>query len=221
MSWTEERVERLSRLWLEGRSASQIAGELGEGVTRNAVIGKVHRLGLSGRDPAPVEAPQLRAKATLPAEPIALPRFWRTPFRRSRCAARAATDRDRPSGASRRKRRRDPLVGPGHDPRTRRHHVPLAARRPDDVGVPFLRVPLAQQSPLLRRTCPDGVPARRGSSPRRTHGPDRLRAGEARRCLGSRCFSATRAEGKDVGGFNDGAWCRPNPVWACGRPHQG
>ena len=73
MSWTEERVERLSRLWLEGRSASQIAGELGEGVTRNAVIGKVHRLGLSGRDPAPVEAPQVHVKATLPAEQIALP----------------------------------------------------------------------------------------------------------------------------------------------------
>ena len=73
MSWTEERVERLSRLWLEGRSASQIAAELGEGVTRNAVIGKVHRLGLSGRDPAPVEAPQLRAKAPAAAEPIALP----------------------------------------------------------------------------------------------------------------------------------------------------
>ena len=73
MSWTEERVERLSRLWLEGRSASQIAGELGEGVTRNAVIGKVHRLGLSGRDLAPAETPQLRAKATVTAEPIALP----------------------------------------------------------------------------------------------------------------------------------------------------
>ncbi len=72
MSWTEERVERLSRLWLEGRSASQIAGELGEGVTRNAVIGKVHRLGLSGRDLAPVEAP-LRAKATVPEQSIALP----------------------------------------------------------------------------------------------------------------------------------------------------
>ena len=72
MSWTEERVERLSRLWLEGRSASQIAGELGEGVTRNAVIGKVHRLGLSGRDLNPVEAP-VHAKATLPVEPIALP----------------------------------------------------------------------------------------------------------------------------------------------------
>ena len=49
MSWTCERVERLSRLWLEGMSASQIAADLGEGVSRNAVIGKVHRLGLSGR----------------------------------------------------------------------------------------------------------------------------------------------------------------------------
>ncbi|MCC2114022.1 MAG: GcrA family cell cycle regulator [Hyphomicrobiales bacterium] len=48
MSWTDERVERLKRLWAEGLSASQIAGELG-GITRNAVIGKVHRLGLSGR----------------------------------------------------------------------------------------------------------------------------------------------------------------------------
>lgn len=49
MSWTEERVERLTKLWLEGRSASFIAEDLGLGVTRNAVIGKVHRLGLSGR----------------------------------------------------------------------------------------------------------------------------------------------------------------------------
>jgi GcrA cell cycle regulator len=48
MSWTEDRVERLKKMWLEGMSASQIAGELG-GVTRNAVIGKVHRLGMSGR----------------------------------------------------------------------------------------------------------------------------------------------------------------------------
>src|ERR1700712_4517764 len=49
MGWTEERVELLKKLWLEGLSASQIAGILGEGVTRNAVIGKVHRLKLSGR----------------------------------------------------------------------------------------------------------------------------------------------------------------------------
>ena len=48
MSWTDDRVEVLKKLWVEGQSASQIAKELG-GVTRNAVIGKVHRLGLSNR----------------------------------------------------------------------------------------------------------------------------------------------------------------------------
>ena len=48
MSWTDERVEKLKELWGEGMSASQIAKALG-GVTRNAVIGKVHRLGLSNR----------------------------------------------------------------------------------------------------------------------------------------------------------------------------
>ncbi len=48
MAWTEERVEKLKSMWIEGNSASQIAKELG-GVTRNAVIGKVHRLGLSNR----------------------------------------------------------------------------------------------------------------------------------------------------------------------------
>jgi GcrA cell cycle regulator len=48
MSWDDERIEQLKKLWGEGLSASQIAAEMG-GVTRNAVIGKVHRLGLSGR----------------------------------------------------------------------------------------------------------------------------------------------------------------------------
>jgi len=48
MAWTDERVEQLKKLWSEGLSASQIASRLGE-VTRNAVIGKVHRLGLAGR----------------------------------------------------------------------------------------------------------------------------------------------------------------------------
>lgn len=48
MAWTDDRVELLKTLWAEGLSASQIANRLG-GVTRNAVIGKVHRLGLSGR----------------------------------------------------------------------------------------------------------------------------------------------------------------------------
>jgi GcrA cell cycle regulator len=69
MSWTDERVETLKKMWAEGQSASQIAKELG-GVTRNAVIGKVHRLGLSnraggpaGRDEAEDEAPVAPAAA--------------------------------------------------------------------------------------------------------------------------------------------------------------
>ena len=53
MSWTDERVELLRQLWLDGKSASQISAQLGHGVTRNAVIGKVHRLGLAGRAKAP------------------------------------------------------------------------------------------------------------------------------------------------------------------------
>jgi GcrA cell cycle regulator len=57
MSWNDERVEQLRKLWLEGLSASQIAAELANGITRNAVIGKVHRLGLSGRAKAPAPAP--------------------------------------------------------------------------------------------------------------------------------------------------------------------
>src|SRR5258706_11285195 len=52
MTWTDERVETLKKLWAEGLSASQIAAALG-GVTPNAVIGKVHRLGLSGRVKSP------------------------------------------------------------------------------------------------------------------------------------------------------------------------
>lgn len=48
MSWTDERVQTLKKLWSEGLSASQIAGRLGS-ITRNAVVGKVHRLGLTGR----------------------------------------------------------------------------------------------------------------------------------------------------------------------------
>ena len=84
MSWTEERVTVLKKLWLEGLSASQIAKQLG-GVTRNAVIGKVHRLGLSGRaapshpqrmvvrtprPPRPVSAPTMRREPTLRSEPV-------------------------------------------------------------------------------------------------------------------------------------------------------
>jgi GcrA cell cycle regulator len=52
MNWTDDRVELLKKLWADGLSASQIAAELG-GISRNSVIGKVHRLGLAGRAKSP------------------------------------------------------------------------------------------------------------------------------------------------------------------------
>jgi GcrA cell cycle regulator len=76
MSWTDERVETLKRMWSEGQSASQIAKELG-GVTRNAVIGKVHRLGLSNRNGGSGAPEKPRAAepevAEKPAAPAAEP----------------------------------------------------------------------------------------------------------------------------------------------------
>jgi GcrA cell cycle regulator len=73
VTWTDERVELLRKLWAEGLSASQIAASIG-GVTRNAVIGKVHRLGLSGRGKAKAPAPQRpRKPARAPSAPTPLP----------------------------------------------------------------------------------------------------------------------------------------------------
>ncbi len=64
MNWTDERVELLKKLWADGLSASQIASQLG-GVTRNAVIGKVHRLNLSGRaKPAAAQARPRKTRQT-------------------------------------------------------------------------------------------------------------------------------------------------------------
>lgn len=77
-AWTDERVELLKKLWSDGLSASQIAAELGS-VTRNAVIGKVHRLGLSGRaksaaaPAAPRNAAPRKAPPRTPSHPMAAP----------------------------------------------------------------------------------------------------------------------------------------------------
>ena len=79
MGWTEERVAELKKLWAEGHSASQIAKRLGS-VTRNAVIGKVHRLGLSGRatPSRPVKRPPRLARP----KPQVMPRQAATPVAR-------------------------------------------------------------------------------------------------------------------------------------------
>jgi GcrA cell cycle regulator len=81
MSWTDERVELLKKMWAEGQSASQIAKELG-GVTRNAVIGKVHRLGLSNRS------------TTAPASTAKAPKETKTPAEPNAATARANAKRD-------------------------------------------------------------------------------------------------------------------------------
>ncbi|MGF7152334.1 GcrA family cell cycle regulator [Novosphingobium gossypii] len=67
MSWTDERIEKLTKMWEGGSTASQIADELG-GVSRNAVIGKAHRLGLKAR-PSPVKANEKPARPAAPAAP--------------------------------------------------------------------------------------------------------------------------------------------------------
>ena len=73
MSWTDERVKTLKKMWGDGQSASQIAKELG-GVTRNAVIGKVHRLGLSNRAGTGAAAPAAKpAPEEKPSETVEAP----------------------------------------------------------------------------------------------------------------------------------------------------
>lgn len=68
MSWTEERVALLKQLWGEGKTAAEIASHLGQGVTRNAVIGKAHRLKLSSRT-SPVQQKTTANSNTKEAEP--------------------------------------------------------------------------------------------------------------------------------------------------------
>ena len=79
MSWTDERIDRLKDLWSKGMTASQIAEELG-GVSRNAVIGKAHRLGLQSRpspvkanEPAAAKAKKAKAPAAAPVAPAPKP----------------------------------------------------------------------------------------------------------------------------------------------------
>ena len=99
MSWSDERVETLKKMWTEGQSASQIAKELG-GVTRNAVIGKVHRLGLSNRAgtagapaaTAAAPAPEAPAKPAPAAKPTAQPEARPEPEAESRAPAAPEPD---------------------------------------------------------------------------------------------------------------------------------
>ncbi|MFN3370174.1 MAG: GcrA family cell cycle regulator [Sphingomonadaceae bacterium] len=102
MGWTDERIARLKQYWEEGCSASQIAELLGEGLSRNAVIGKAHRLGLAAR-PSPLKTGE--GKADGKAEPRAeraapRPKPAAKPAAPEAPAARAATPPAEPRQAT-------------------------------------------------------------------------------------------------------------------------
>ena len=106
MSWTEERIERLKKMWHDGATASQIADELG-GVSRNAVIGKAHRLGLEQR-PSPVKPGEEKEKKAAPAAAAR-----QAPRPRPRRAPKAAPRRRRSAPAPPRPARPpQPRAGP-------------------------------------------------------------------------------------------------------------
>ena len=125
MSWTDERVELLRQLWLDGKSASQISAQLGHGLTRNAVIGKVHRLGLAGR-------------AKSPSSTVSTPR----PAPAPRAAPRAA-----PSGAPRTAIRGNTALALSPEPMIETRPVFL-----EDVVVPMsLRVTIVELKEAMCR----------------------------------------------------------------------
>ncbi|KPN63715.1 GcrA cell cycle regulator [Aliiroseovarius crassostreae] len=98
MSWTDERVEILKKMWGEGQSASVIAKELG-GVTRNAVIGKVHRLGLSNRTSGGAKPAAKPAAKEKPAAKPAASKAKAAPKPKPAAKKEAAAEADAPAAA--------------------------------------------------------------------------------------------------------------------------
>ncbi|MCT4556670.1 MAG: GcrA cell cycle regulator [Pelagimonas sp.] len=164
MSWTDERVELLKKMWGEGQSASQIAKELG-GVTRNAVIGKVHRLGLSNRatasgaaDKAKAEPKAKPAKAAAPKPaPQPAPKPAAAPKPTPAPAAAAPTPAPTPAISPARK----PIVPAGQPlpPQPSANEIsPEALARQSEVEKKAMKLTLMD---LTERTCkwPVGDPA--------------------------------------------------------------
>jgi GcrA cell cycle regulator len=125
MSWTDERIERLKTLWGQGMTASQIAEEL-TGVSRNAVIGKAHRLGLESR-PSPVRGAEAAAE---PAEAA------------SAAAAAPAPVRAEPAPR--------PQPAPTPPP------APIAASADDDEEPVVAAAPVPTPGPIMRSIGPGG-----------------------------------------------------------------
>jgi len=157
MSWTDERVELLKKMWGEGQSASQIAKELG-GVTRNAVIGKVHRLGLSNRTAGATAKPAAAVKDAA-AKPAAKPEPAQKPA--APRAKEAAPEPEPPARPTNVTPLRKPIVPAGQPlpPQPSANEIsPEALAKVSEVEKHAKRISLME---LTERTCkwPIGDPA--------------------------------------------------------------
>ena len=170
MSWTDERVEGLKKMWAEGKSASQIAKDLG-GVTRNAVIGKVHRLGLSNRAGASASAPEKKPARASSSKPATRAKTSQVPRCRGRGrppqthrASRAATaaaafrKRDQPRGARKRAQSRKDCKE-DRAPGTDGTNLQVAHRGSRNRRILVLRPGRPAGQAILRGPCRRRVPA--------------------------------------------------------------
>ncbi len=145
MNWTDERVEKLKKLWSEGLSASQIAAQLG-GVSRNAVIGKVHRLSLPGRAKAggtatPARAAQKRTTSAPRAPNYASRVTTRTVTRQQGATMlKEEIEIDRGDRIPSRLQRRRSDFPPARPHGVDGAHLQVAGRRPAEGRLPFLRL---------------------------------------------------------------------------------
>ena len=171
MAWNDERVELLKKLWADGLSASQIAGRLG-GVTRNAVIGKVHRLGLSGRaTTSRMKSHRPRVRTQTAAKRLMKPRFATIGNPALRQLYLGDTEPYTPPA--------EELVIPMQraqvHPDVDGSLLPLADRRSAAVRLPLLRQEEGGRPALLRGACTARLPAAAAAPPR----PRGVRAGHA------------------------------------------
>jgi GcrA cell cycle regulator len=121
MAWTDERISMLKTYWEEGRSASQIAELMGENLSRNAVIGKAHRLGLASR-PSPLKTSEAKSAESKPGE--------------------AAADAPAPPRA------RAPRAAPASEPRAEAAPAPATSEQP--VAAPPAPMPAAVEPAMPR-----------------------------------------------------------------------
>ena len=157
MSWTDERIDQLKTMWEKGLTASQIAEELG-GVSRNAVIGKAHRLGLKSR-PSPVKPGEAKPKAA-PKRPRQRPSPPKR--RRPRPRQKPTARRSRPMRLSAAKPvRAAPAPAPAPAPQPAPRPVEAAepdrrGRDDDDDGAPKSSPPEPKPQPRIVSVGPGG-----------------------------------------------------------------